>query len=182
VPDLDDRYWLERIRAGDLASFETVFRRLAPALCVFVMRYVESRDAAEDLVQDLFLTLWARRESLEVRTSLSTYLHTAARNRALNHLKHERVAARWRSRSRAEIEDSYESIESTLFDQELSIAVRDAIESLPERTRLVFTMSRQRGLTYNQIAAELGLSVKTVETQMGRALRMMRARLHDLRS
>lgn len=80
-PDLNDRQWVERIRAGDIGAFETVFRTLAPPLCVFTRRFVGSAGAAEDIVQDLFLALWRQHETLDVHGSLVNYLYTAARNR-----------------------------------------------------------------------------------------------------
>lgn len=177
VPDLGDRQWVDRIRDGDVQAFETVFRTLAPALCVFVRRLVYSPDVAEDLVQDLFLTLWRQRRTLTVHASLTTYLYTAARNRALNHIKHERVVARWRNAPRPPAEHEQPTLEDALHEAELTLLVQAAIARLPERTRLVFTMSRQQGMTYGQIAKALGVSVKTVETQMGRALRSMRTSL-----
>lgn len=181
VPDLGDRSWIERIRAGDARALESVFRRLAPALCAFVYRYVRSREAAEDIVQDLFLVLWRQRSVLDVRGSLTTYLFTAARNRALNHLKRERIVLREEEHSgEGRGEAAVPPVDASVIEGELAMAVHEAVAQLPERTRLVFMMSRQQGMTYEQIAQTLGLSVKTVETQMGRALRLLRGSLHDL--
>src|SRR3954466_1313033 len=86
--------WIERIRAGDEAAFEALFRALAPGLCALVARYVHSRAVAEELVQDLFLDLWTRRSQLAVEQALTSYLYMAARNRALNHLKRDQRADR----------------------------------------------------------------------------------------
>ena len=178
VPDIGDRVWAERIRAGDTAAFELVFRRLTPGLRALTCRYVDSAAVAEELVQDLFFTLWRQRETLELHHSLVTYLYTAARNRALNHLKRDRLA---RTSDPARLPDTEESptVEDELAQTELARTIQEAIERLPERTRLVFTMSRQQQLTYAQIAEALGLSIKTVETQMGRALRLMRVYLRE---
>src|SRR5215207_2149794 len=82
--------WVERIRAGDEAAFEALFRALAPGLCTLVTRYVHSRDIAEEIVQDLFLDIWTRRAELAIDRSIAAYLFGAARNRALNHAKRER--------------------------------------------------------------------------------------------
>ncbi|MBX6331847.1 MAG: RNA polymerase sigma-70 factor [Gemmatimonadaceae bacterium] len=178
-PDLNDRQWVERIRAGDIGAFETVFRTLAPPLCVFTRRFVGSAGVAEDIVQDLFLVLWRQHETLEVHGSLVNYLYTAARNRALNYLKHEQGTARvWDALSQDDPE-SPPTIDDLLVEEELTLAVQDAIARLPDRTRLVFVMSRQQGMAYQQIATALGISVKTVETQMGRALRLLRMRLRE---
>ena len=167
------------MRAGDAGAFEALYRALAPALCVFTRRFVQSTAVAEDVVHDLFLMLWQQRETLEVRGSVSTYLHTAARNRALNHLKHERIVARWESESHPEADDRQPTVEEGLVEAELSVAVQDAVARLPDRPRLVFTMSRHQRMTHQQIADALGVTIKTVETHMGRALRLMRASLRE---
>ena len=179
VPDLGDRAWAERIQRGDVEAFELVFQRLAPGLRAFALRYVDSEEQAEDLVQDLFLALWRQRETLDLRVSLVTYLYTAARNRAFTYLRHEQVVERWeRTRARWAARQG-SPVEEGLLEAELARAVQGAIARLPNRTRLVFTMSRQQKMTYDQIAAALGVSTKTVETQMGRALRLMRGYLRQ---
>jgi RNA polymerase sigma-70 factor (ECF subfamily) len=177
--DLGDRRWAERIRAGDADAFETVFRELYPGLCSFVTHRVRSRAIAEDIVQDLFLSLWKKRAALDLRQSLPTYLYSAARNRALNHLRHERVVTRWRRLPRGERDDPLSPLERDLWQAELSTALQRAITRLPERCRAVFTMSRQQGKSYAEIAAAMHISVKTVDAQMGRALKFIRAQLRD---
>ena len=172
--------WVERIRAGDEAAFEALFRALAPGLCALVTRYVRSRQVAEELVQDLFFDLWTRRSTLVIEQALTSYLSAAARNRALNYLKREQRAARWSAAAvgaDAPDADPAAPDESELLD---ALELQDAIEHLPARCRLVFTLNRQQDMTYGEIAASLGLSIKTVETQMGRALRALRERLRHL--
>jgi RNA polymerase sigma-70 factor (ECF subfamily) len=172
--------WIERIRSGDEAAFETLFRALAPGLCALVTRYVKSRQVAEELVQDLFFDMWTRRAELVVEQSLTSYLFAAARNRALNSLKRDQRAARWAAAAAAADDvDPAAPDESALLD---ALELQDAIEHLPARCRLIFTLNRQQDMTYGEIAAALGLSVKTVETQMGRALRSLRERLKHLLS
>ncbi len=173
--------WIQRIRAGDEAAFEALFRALAPGLCALVTRYVDSRPVAEELVQELFFDLWSNRATLSADQAITGYLFAAARNRALNHLRHERRIVRWDDgddprRSHA---DPSAAGESELLD---ALELQDAIEHLPARCRLIFTLSRQQDMTYGEIASSLGLSVKTVETQMGRALRSLRERLRHLLS
>lgn len=176
APDFGDRRWIERIRRGEVEAFDAIFHEFYPGLCLFVARRVGSRAVAEELVQDIFLAMWRRRETLDVRQSLPTYLFTAARNRALNHLRHERVTTRWRRIPRDDA-DPLSPLERDLWQAELSTALHEAIMRLPERCRAVFTMSRQHGMSYAQIAAALQISVKTVDAQMGRALKSLRAHL-----
>jgi len=169
-----DADWLARIQCGDPVAHEALFRVFAPGLYAFLSRYVRSSAIAEDLVQDLFLAVWTHRERLHIDGSIRTYLFTAARNRALNHLKHEKIADRFRVAmlDRVDASDPSAPGESDFL---AAMEVQTAIDRLPPRCRLIFTMSRQQDMTYNQIACELGISVKTVEVQMGRALKSLRA-------
>jgi RNA polymerase sigma-70 factor, ECF subfamily len=171
--------WIERIRSGDEAAFEALFRALAPGLCALVTRYVRSRSVAEELVQDLFFEMWMRRQELVVERALTSYLFVAARNRALNWVKRERrvIPISAAAALKSEDEDPHAPDESALLD---ALELQDAIEQLPARCRLIFTLNRQQEMTYGEIARSLGLSIKTVETQMGRALRALRDRLRHL--
>jgi RNA polymerase sigma-70 factor (ECF subfamily) len=122
------------------------------------------------------LELWRRRESLASDGSAQAYLFQAARNRVLNHLRHLKIE----QRSEPEIAGDSSSTphaDAEVTHEELSAAVQDAVRSLPDRCREVFELSRVHGLKYAEIATELGISVKTVEAQMGKALRTLRERL-----
>ena len=157
-------------------SFDAFARAHYERLCNFAYRYVESRDVVEDIVQDVLTELWRRREQFDVRDPLP-YLYQAVRNRALTYVRHRRVRERWQARVLAEGEphtaDTAPDVELT----DLARAIASAVDALPERCRLIFTMSREQDLTYADIARILGLSVKTVEAQMGRALKALRTRL-----
>jgi RNA polymerase sigma-70 factor (ECF subfamily) len=165
--------WIEEIRGGSEQAFEKLFNTFAPGLCAFLTRYVGSQAVAEDLVQDLFLTLWRRRAELHIEGAVSTYLLRAAKNRAQNHLRSVRVTEKFRLAHLHNVDER--SVEAELLS---TLDLQEAIEKLPPRCRLVFTMCRQQGYTYQKIADELGLSVKTVDTQMQRAMKALRARLH----
>ena len=170
-PVVQGSEWLACVREGDERAFETLFRAFAPGLVAFVARYVDSRSIAEDLVQDLFLRLWQMRAELAVDQAVTSYLYTAARNRALNHLKRGRLAGRWASAVVGRIDEASQSGETALLEM---LDLQDAVERLPARCRLIFTLSRQHDMTYAQIAQSLCISVKTVEVQMGRALKALR--------
>ena len=167
------------IRAPDDRSepFETLFRAHYAPLCDFVYGYVRSREAAQELIQDLFLRLWELRETSDTAPLTTAYLYTAARNRALRYLRHQRVVARWEERAAREAGVPEGRVDEDLHCREVAEAVQGAIDELPERCRLIFTMSRHQELTYGEIAEVLGISVKTVETQMWRALKSLRAKL-----
>lgn len=168
---------IAEIRNGDITAFEAVFRTYYRRLCAAVYGFVDSAETAEEIVQELFLRIWRQRESLQITDSLQAYLYQAARNASLNYLKHRRIESQWSERVRAGDAPVARAADEDLAEDELSRAIEAGIAALPERCRLVFTMSRRQGLSYAEIAEALGISVKTVEAQMGRALKSLRERL-----
>ena len=176
TPVVDERELLERIRRGDEDAFDAVFRTNYPLLVGMAEGMLRSRAVAEEVVQDVMLELWRRRESLPVEESLRAYLFRATRNRALNHLRHSRVERRGEPLVAGATADPPKA-PAALVEEEIDAALRAAVADLPDRCREVFELSRVHGLRYAEIAGTLGISVKTVEAQMGKALRMLRERL-----
>ena len=175
-PRMDERELLVRLRRGDDAAYEAIFRQWYAPMVAATTALLRDGGPAEEVVQDVLLELWRRRESLTFETSIRAYLFQSARNRGLNYLRRERVEARGESTVAAGL-PTPEPADSEAREGELNIAIQSAIAGLPDRCREVFELSRIRGLKYNEIAAELGISVKTVEAQMGKALRVMREKL-----
>jgi RNA polymerase sigma-70 factor (ECF subfamily) len=172
---VSDAEVLGRLRAGRQDAFESIFKTYYPQLVGVAESMVRDRQAAEDVVQDVMVELWRRRESIDVDTSLRAYLFRAARNRALNHLRHQKIAPR----ADPEMAEAVPSRTSdTGFEtREINRALRAAARELPERCREVFELSRIQGLSYAEIAQVLQISIKTVEAQMGKALRVLREAL-----
>jgi RNA polymerase sigma-70 factor, ECF subfamily len=160
------------------AAFGALVAAHTDRLCKFVYRYVGSREVAEDIVQDVFIRLWERGDELQVRDPLP-YLYQAARNGALSYLRHAQVHERWQLRSGVPAERGHppETANVEVERTDLALALERGIAELPERCRQVFTMSREQGLTYAEIARVLGLSVKTVESHVWRAMTALRARV-----
>ena len=182
MPAAGDAELVRRIRAGDERALEIVFRAHYPGMASFVQRFVRSPDLAEELVQDVFLKLWSKREQLAEIETFRTYLFRAARNTALNYLRRVKLERRWQEEQGTDTDPpaSFAADEETA-EQEVAAAVQEAIKKLPPRCREIFLLSRDGGLTYAEIARSLDISVKTVETQMGRALKSLRASLHHFR-
>jgi RNA polymerase sigma-70 factor (ECF subfamily) len=173
---MDDRDLLERLKSGDQAAFDTMFRAHYAHLVAFAQGMLRDRAAAEDMAQEVMLELWRRREGITISESLRAYLLRATRNRSLNQLRHANVARRAEPQLMGE-----ESVNATGASQlvagELRDALATAVAELPPACREVFELSRGQGLRYAEIASTLGISVKTVESQMGKALRHLRTRL-----
>ena len=166
----------DRIRAGEEGAFDAVFRAHYAHLVRMAESIIRERALAEEIAQEVLLELWRRRESLEVQQTFRAYLIRSTRNRALNHIRHQRIVEREASSAALESRSS-PSAEDEVLGVELEQAVRDAIGGLPENCREVFLLSREQGLKYAEIAAVLGISIKTVEKRMGQALSELRQRL-----
>lgn len=158
------------------ARVDALFHQYYARLCDFVCGLVDSRDAAEDIVQDVFVRLWGQRHALDLRNP-AAYLYHAARNGASSYARGRRTREAWVERARAEDEGAGDATAEGLEFDELTRAVRAAVADLPERCRLCFTLSRDHGLSYAEVARTLGISTKTVEIQIGRAIKAIRARV-----
>jgi RNA polymerase sigma-70 factor (ECF subfamily) len=155
--------------------FDTYYQRLLSD----VYRVIRDEDACKDIVQDVFVDFWNKRESIEVHTSLQAYLRRAAVNKALNYLKNSR---RFVLEEDGVVFDSTEypdALDSgdALSAEQLEQNLHRAIEALPEKCRLVFSMSRFDHLSHKEIAETLGISVKTIENQITKAMKMLRESL-----
>jgi len=180
--DAPDPELVARLRAGDRDAFEVVFRGHFGRLADYASRMVGSRDAAEDVVQEVFVGLWTNRERISSPENLVAYLYRSVRNRGLNFLRHERLVTNFRTARSAEGPPESEPADRPTELAEIDAALKEAMAALPPRSRQVFGLSRNEGLTYPEIAATLGISIKTVETLMGRALKSIRLSMAAFRS
>jgi RNA polymerase sigma-70 factor, ECF subfamily len=173
---MDDGELLRQLQAGDEGAYDSVFRAWYPTLVRVATTLLRDADAAEEAAQEVMLELWRRRHVMDSDTSLRAYLLRSVRNRALNRLRHLRV----RRDTERDVESMYEAPEGAdqpIIASELAEAVRVALDQLPPRCREIFELSRNDGLKYAEIAEVLDISPKTVEAQMGKALRILRERL-----
>jgi RNA polymerase sigma-70 factor (ECF subfamily) len=175
-PEDVQRALFARLAAGDDAAFDTIFRTWYAPLVRVATYMLHDSGVAEEVVQDVFLEVWRRRETLAFEQEPRRYLMRATRNRALNHVRHEAVAARAAARDVSE--EAHAATAPSLVDAaELEAAIAQAVATLPDRCRAVFELSRRHHMSYAQIADALDIAPKTVENQMGKALRMLRVAL-----
>jgi RNA polymerase sigma-70 factor (ECF subfamily) len=172
------RALVARIQAGDEGAFAALFREFYLPLCDYVVSMGQSSDAADDIVEELFLKLWTSRAEWAVHGSVSNYLYVAVRHRALNYAVHERSVERRFERA-ALVNDPPRpaDADAALNAADQAIVVQRAVAALPERARLVFLLYYRDGLSYAEIAAQLGIARKTVENQLARALKILSTRL-----
>jgi len=166
-----------RIRNGDKGQFESLFRSSYVSLVRYAKTLIKDHDTAEEIVQDLFFRLWQDREKLNIESSLNGYLFRSVHNRCLHYIEHTKVVERHAEEMSSHKSESPESPSDILNYKELQEKIARILERLPERCGKIFTMSRFEGLKYSEIAEKLSVSVKTVEANMGRALKEFRKEL-----
>lgn len=164
-------------------DFEKLYKLYYPKMFAFAKNYVPANEDAENIVQDVFLTLWERKEEIEISFTLTTYLFTLVKNRCLNFLRHKLIEEEYNNQMKEELGFKLYALEAFDYsyqsEEELQEIIRRALDTLPERCREVFIKSRIEGLKYKEISEELGISVNTVENQMVTALKKLRVALKD---
>lgn len=165
----------KRIRAGDAAAFETLYKLFWTAMYSFAFRYVQSGEEAEDVVQEVFFRIWRNRSEWNVIGSVQNYLFISVRNASIARIRRNATAQRWTERERAD--SSSESMAGPEADLEIAERHADierALAEMPEKRRAVCAMRWIDGLSYAQIAERLGITEKTVENHIGNGVKFMR--------
>ena len=166
-------------RIRNKAEFEVIFHENYSNLCAYANGFLKDVDASEEVVQEVMYKIWVNRETLEITSSVRSYLFRAVRNGSLNMLKHVNIREEYKSAKEREEISMERSREDEMIVSELEQKIRTVIDELPMERRKVFILSRYDGLTYREIADKLGISVKTVENQMGKALKYLKEELAE---
>jgi RNA polymerase sigma-70 factor (ECF subfamily) len=161
----------------DESAFEQVFKLHFKGLHAYAFTILKDEDEAEEMVQQVFFKLWERSETLNITGSVSSYLYRAVHNESLNYLKHEKVKSNHRLHVAYSMKNEADHASKKLLGRELETKLQAALNDLPEQCRTIFQMSRFEELKYREIADKLDISVKTVENQMGKALKLLRTKL-----
>ncbi len=176
-----DHQLMQRIKTGDNLAYDTLFKKYYAYLCMVVFRMTQDKVRAEDTVQEVMLEIWRKRETIQVNNAVKSYLHRAVRNKTLNQIRDQKM--------KFETEDQLKEVASTqstplekMDGEELQNVIKTAYESLPEKCRLVFTLVKYEGLSYKEVAEKLEISVKTVENQISKALKIIRKAIKKMGS
>lgn len=167
---------LHRLQSDDHNVLKSLFQEHYKSVCRSIYRFVKDKNAVEDIAQDVFIKFWEKRKQINITSSVAAYLHRMGTNEAISYL---------RRKKHFEPEDVIEysvpnqlyTAEDDMLQNELQQNITTAINSLPPKCRAIFQLSRFEDLTYKEIAAKLDISVKTVENQMGKALKVLRGKL-----
>ena len=158
-------------------EFNTLFNLYYEELCRIAMPLVKDIDVVEDVVQDVFVKMWIRRDEIEINTSFKAYLYKTVVYRAIDHLRRKKNADKVKDELKNVYPRSHNNTDSGLLEKELTNAINQGIDKMPENMRMIFQLSRFTGLKNREIAEQLNISIKTVESNMGKALKAMHEHL-----
>jgi len=163
---------IERIRQDDRLAFRMLFDRHYEFLLQAVMNITKDRNLSKDVGQEVFLELWKKRQSIQIKSSVKSYLHRSMINRTLNLIKSRKL--KYQEPESLPETPSTDNLHQKLEVKQLQQLINEAIDDLPERCRMIFTLCRLEGLSHKEIAQKLDISTKTVENQMTKALKILR--------
>lgn len=169
-----------RIKLRDEQAFELLFRKYFARLCAFSNKFLNDPEEAKEVVQEAFMKIWESSEDIDPEESLKAYIFKITRNLSINKLRKRKIVSRYTEIYKIVYIDNYElsGLES-LLGKELEENVAHSVNNMPEQCRKIYELNRIEGLKYREIAELLNISVKTVEAQMSKALRSLRADLSE---
>lgn len=166
----------QKIKEGNENAFNEAFNTYYPRLCYFADKFLQDWDESQSLVQQVFVDLWMKREKLQVNYQLQAYLFQSVQHASLDYLKHRKIEVKYKKRLLSMPAD----VDQDLYGEaELNARINECVQRLPDKCRTIFLLSRMEKKKYAEIASLLNISVKTVEMQMGIALKKMRAGLSE---
>lgn len=177
--ELQEHTLTAQLAKRDSSAFEEVFKTYFKNLHAYACTILKDEADAEEAVQQVFFKLWERAEHLSFSGSVAAYLYRAVHNQCLNQLKHQKVKANHQLHVAYSMKNESVNGPAKMISKELEQKIREALNELPEQCRTVFQLSRFEDMKYREIADQLDISIKTVENQMGKALKQLRLKLVD---
>jgi RNA polymerase sigma-70 factor (family 1) len=176
----DDQQLLLLLNQGDQKAFEAIYDRYARSLFRYIYNHTRNKEVSEEIVQELFISLWTKRENLSI-DSLNAYLYRASKYQLLSYLRSDKVRKKYAAEFVLFLAGRHDnSLEEFINVSDLQVMIESAISKLPERCQMVFRMSRFENASIQEIAERLNISTGTVENYLSQALRHLRASLGDL--
>lgn len=176
MPDYSKDNIVQHLSKGDEKALDWLFRQYYASMCQAAYKILPDDHLIEDLVQEVFYEIWKKRKQIKITTSIAAYLRKATRNKTLNYIRDQKINFRNAPEKEVLPSKTTPAIQ-TLMAADLQQEIDTAIDSLPDRCRLIFVLSRFEELSYQEIADQLDISIKTVEHQIGKALKNLRAAL-----
>ena len=177
--EVNDSVIIQLLGERNEQAFEKVFKSHFKNLLAYACTMLREEAAAEEVVQNVFYKIWERNEKLSISGSVTAYLYRAVHNESLNYIKHQKVVSIYQTQASNDMKVHTDTASRRVLLKELEAKLQHALNDLPEQCRIIFQMSRFEELKYREIAEKLDISVKTVENQMGKALKVLRIKLAD---
>lgn len=174
-----EQFLVEKLRSGDKAAFTILFRKYYNDLVSFSFAYTRDTEVSEEIIQDVFLKLWEQRTFLQIKTSLKSFLLKAAQNKSIDYLRHNSIKNSYAELVRKKIIPSANDTENYILHSELQAAFSAALNRLPAELTEAYLLNRHGLLSYAEIAQKLGVSVRTVEVRISKALGLLHKELKD---
>jgi len=171
---------IEKLKNGDMMAFDIIYRRYSPKLFGFILKILKTKTDAEEIMQEVFLKIWEMRDKIDSYASFDSFLYTISYNKSINLIRKKVTERKYVDYLKSLPEISEPSIIGNLQFLELNNRINLLVEKLPQRQKEVFLLSREKELTYKEIAQELNISKNTVENHMVKALRFLKSNLKDL--
>lgn len=166
------------LKQGDGYAYSEIFERYKTILYKHAFRLLNDEDEANDVIQDVFLSIWQKKDALNLKTSLSAYLYGSVRNRIFDMISHQKVVAKYADSIRAYFEAGQYITDEQVRARELAAIIEKEIAALPPKMRMVFELSRREELSYKNIGAQLNISEKTVKQQVHNAVKILRLKIN----
>ncbi len=173
----DEKKYILSLQQGSEVAFEVLYRRYQSKLFIYCFGFVKSRDIADDLVQDIFLKIWLKRSLLNPTHSFGAFLFKIAKNAILDYFRHQSAESSFFESFYHRVELLHHQSEEDIIYADLKKIAEAVIEKLPEQRQKIFKMSREEGMSYDEIAQTLSISPNTVKEQIARSLKFIREQL-----
>ncbi|MBN2482483.1 MAG: RNA polymerase sigma-70 factor [Bacteroidales bacterium] len=176
---INEKSLLERIKVGDKAAFSVVFVAYYSNLVMFAITFIREKQTSEEIVQDVFVKLWDNREILEIKSSLKSFLMKSVQNKCIDCIRHQKIRNRYSENILNNPKLFENETESYMLYSELERHIDIVLQRLPDKINQAYSLNRFDGMTYQEIADKLKVSVRTIEVRVSKALNFLRANLKD---
>jgi RNA polymerase sigma-70 factor (ECF subfamily) len=179
-PEFSDEKLFELFKQGDTHAYKIIYDRFTPVLYTHGYKFLRDHDEVKDVIQDLFMSIWNKRNEIQLSSSLSAYLYSAAKNRILDRIAYNDVRSRYEASLQGFIDQGHWATDQKVRENELQLLIEQEIKALPAKMREVFELSRRDHLSYKQIAEQLDISDKTVKKHVSTAIKVLRVKLRSI--
>jgi len=174
IKNYEEQFIFDRMADGDKKAFRFFFEKYYTDLCNLVNIYLHDPVMSEEIVQDVFIWFWEKKEKIHIESSIRSYLLRASKNKSLNYIRNKKAQLNIHEKLSKMEDNKIEMPDSIMDTAQLREIIEKSVNSLPQKCREIYILGKEKNLSYKEIAFEMGISVKTVENQMGKALKKLR--------